>query len=95
MKTKEEVELLAECEAKKLHDKSKHDDWDIYNQLVYEDAQLIELGYNKCKDDMKKELYEFGKLVLDTFHSEGKTYNGENRLPRIKFDNWFEQTNKD
>lgn len=38
-----------------------------------------------------QELIEFGRLVLDTFHSEGKTHSGKDRLPRIKYDNWIEQ----
>jgi hypothetical protein len=42
----------------------------------------------------EKELLEFGKLVLDTFHSEGKTKSGKDRLARIKYDNWFEQFKK-
>jgi hypothetical protein len=46
------------------------------------------------EDDMAKKLYEFGKLVLDTFHSEGRTHSGEDRLARIKFDEWFNQLNK-
>ena len=45
------------------------------------------------EDDMAKKLYEFGKLVLDTFHSEGRTHSGEDRLARIKFDEWFNQLN--
>jgi hypothetical protein len=53
MKSKEEIEKLAFREAEKLHDKNKHDDWDIYNQLVKEDAELIALGYIKCQEDMK------------------------------------------
>jgi hypothetical protein len=43
---------------------------------------------------MDKELYEFGKLVLDTFHSEGRTHSGKERLPRVKFDEWFNELNK-
>jgi hypothetical protein len=52
-------------------------------------------GYIKCQEDMTKELYEFGKLVLDTFHSEGKTHSGKDRLARVKFDEWFNQVKKD
>jgi hypothetical protein len=47
-------------------------------------------GYTQCQEDM----YEFGKLVLDTFHSEGKTHSGKDRLARIKFDEWFNSLNK-
>ena len=47
-------------------------------------------GYKQCQQDM----YEFGKLVLDTFHSEGKTHSGKDRLARVKFDEWFKQLNK-
>ena len=52
-------------------------------------------GYEQCQEDMTKELYEFGKLVLDTFHSEGKTHSGKDRLARVKFDEWFNQVKKD
>lgn len=48
-------------------------------------------GYTKCQEDMIEELREFGKLVLDTFHSEGKTESGEERLARAKFDRWFNE----
>lgn len=48
-------------------------------------------GYTQCQENMKKELYEFGKLVLDTFHSEGKTHSGEDRLARIKYHEWFNE----
>ena len=51
-------------------------------------------GYTQCQEDIKKELYEFGKIVLDTFHSEGKTHSGKDRLARIKFDEWFNSLNK-
>lgn len=39
----------------------------------------------------KEELVEFGKLVLDTFHSEGKTKSGKPRLTRIKYDEWVNE----
>lgn len=42
----------------------------------------------------EKELLEFGELVLDTFHSEGRTKSGKDRLARIKFKGWFEQYKK-
>jgi hypothetical protein len=42
----------------------------------------------------EEELLEFGKLVLDTFHSEGKTKSGKDRLARVKFNKWFEQFKK-
>lgn len=51
--------------------------------------------WNECQQqNMTKELYEFGKLVLDTFHSEGKTHSGDDRLSRIKFDEWFNSVSK-
>lgn len=42
------IDKLAKKEAEKLHDKDKHDDWDIYNSLIYEDTQLIKIGFNKA-----------------------------------------------
>jgi len=39
----------------------------------------------------KQELIEFGKLVLDTFHSEGKTKSGKPRLARAKYDEWVNE----
>jgi thiol-disulfide isomerase/thioredoxin len=49
----DEVEKIAKQEAEKLHHKGKHDDWDIYNQLVYEDTEMIKIGYNKAKENYK------------------------------------------
>lgn len=42
----------------------------------------------------QEELLSFGKLVLDTFHSEGRTNSGKDRLARVKFHEWFEQFKK-
>ena len=84
MKTKEEIDELYH----KLWDdfSNKYDDNLHYYSFVE--------GYTQCQEDMTKELYEFGKLVLDTFHSEGRTHSGNERLPRIKFDEWFNELNK-
>ena len=49
----EDIKLIAKQEAEKLHDKSRHEDWDIYEDLVSEDAWLIEKGYNKAKETYK------------------------------------------
>lgn len=49
----DEVEKVSIAEAEKLHDKDKHDDWDIYHQLIDEDARLIKLGFNKAKETYK------------------------------------------
>ena len=88
MKTKEEIEQLARDEA----NDNKHS----YIKLDYQDGIYYGFikGYTQCQVDMTKELYEFGKLVLDTFHSEGRTHSGKERLPRIKFDEWFNGLNK-
>jgi len=48
-------------------------------------------GYYKAQEDMTKELYNFGKLILETFHSEGRTSSGKERLARIKYEEWFNQ----
>jgi hypothetical protein len=42
----------------------------------------------------EEEVLNFGKLVLDTFHSEGRTHSGNPRLARIKYQKWFEQFKK-
>jgi hypothetical protein len=49
----DDAKLIAKQEAEKLHDKVKHEDWDIYEVLVSEDAWLIERGYNKAKETYK------------------------------------------
>ena len=67
------------CPATNENEYCKHDIISAYNK-----------GYAQCQEDM----YEFGKLVLDTFHSEGKTHSGKDRLARVKFDEWFKQLNK-
>jgi hypothetical protein len=46
----EDDEELAKEEAKKLHDKNRHEDWDIYDELVSDDAALIKIGFNKAKE---------------------------------------------
>lgn len=84
MKTKEEIEqLVYGCFGEK--------EWTSVSTNAK--LSLIET-YTQCQEEMKKELYEFGKLVLDTFHSEGKTHSGKDRLARIKFDEWFNRLNK-
>ena len=60
----DDVDKIAIEEAKKLHDKSKHEDWDIYNQVVYEDAQLIKIGYNKAKTIQIREQALFLRWLL-------------------------------
>lgn len=78
MKSKEEIKQLAFKE---------------YLKNNIEIGSFIQ-GYTQCQEDMGKELYKFGKLVLDTFHSEGNTRSGKDRLARIKFDEWFNSLNK-
>jgi hypothetical protein len=86
MKTKEEIEKLAE----KLYPISPNP-----NQIIEGFERVaFKKGYILSQEDMNQKLYEFGKLVLDTFHSEGKTHSGEERLPRVKFDEWFNGLNK-
>jgi hypothetical protein len=51
------IDKLAKKEAEKLHDKDKHDDWDIYNSLIYEDTQLIKIGFNKAMELNKDKLF--------------------------------------
>ena len=86
MKTKEEIEQLAE----KLYPISSNP------QQIIEGFERVAFkkGYIQCQEDMTKELYEFGKLVLDTFYSEGKTHSGKDRLSKVKFDEWFNGLNK-
>ena len=88
MKTQEEIEQLAN-EYSNIGKEAglTHKEYTLEN-IAYKK------GYARCQEDMVKELYEFGKLVLDTFHSEGKTHSGKDRLARIKFDAWFKQLNK-
>jgi hypothetical protein len=59
----DDIKLIAKQEAEKLHDKSRHEDWDIYEELVSEDAWLIEKGYNKAK-----ETYKYTEEDLISFH---------------------------
>jgi hypothetical protein len=81
MKTRQEIEQLAQEEYKD----------NLHNPFFTAAPMGYIKGYIQCQEDMKKELYEFGKLVLDTFHSEGKTHSGEARLARIKYHEWFNE----
>lgn len=82
MKTQQEIELLAE---------KTYFNVDGFEEEVSESKRHWVGGYTQCQEDIKKELYEFGKLVLDTFHSEGKTHSGKARLARIKYHEWFNE----
>ena len=87
MKTREEIKRMGENFA------TTHED--VSDKLgKYLVNACFQDGYIQCQKDMTKELYEFGKLVLDTFHSEGRTHSGKERLPRVKFDEWFNELNK-
>jgi len=77
----DEVEKIANQEAEKLHDKSKHDDWDIYNQLVHEDTEMIKIGYNKAKEkykyteeDLRKAIDMSRDIKMDHYLLEKKCY---------------------
>jgi hypothetical protein len=52
-----DVEKLCKQEAEKLHDKSKHEDWDVYNCLVYEDTEMIKIGFNKAMELNKYKVF--------------------------------------
>lgn len=52
-----DVEKLCKQEAEKLHDKSKHEDWDVYNCLVYEDTEMIKIGFNKAMELNKDKVF--------------------------------------
>ena len=84
MKSKEEIKLMGEKYAITHEDVSDR----LGKYLV---SACFQDGYIQCQcqENVSKDLYEFGKLVLDTFHSEGKTHSGEDRLARVKFDEWF------
>jgi hypothetical protein len=70
----DEVEKIAKQEAEKLHHKGKHDDWDIYNQLVYEDTEMIKKGYNKAK-----EKYKYTEEDIDKAYWAGMKFVGEDK----------------
>lgn len=79
-----DVEKLCKQEAEKLHDKSKHEDWDVYNCLVYEDTEMIKIGFNKAielnkdkkftEDDMIAFALKFSQL------KNGEFFKGLNEL---------------
>lgn len=87
MKSQEEIKQLAKLEIERHRastssvDPSK--DMERFKGYI--------AGYTQCQEDMRKVMYEFGKRVLDTFHSEGKTHSGENRLAMIKYHEWFNE----
>lgn len=57
-----DIEKLCKQEAEKLHDKIKHEDWDVYNCLVYEDAEMIKIGFNKAIELNKDKLFTLSNL---------------------------------
>ena len=85
MKSKEEIENICNDIMDTLSVNPQYEDA-VHDGLI--------IGYTKCQEDIKQKLYEFGKLVLDTFHSEGRTHSGKDRLARVRFDEWFNELNK-
>jgi hypothetical protein len=79
MKTQKEIEELA---------KEEYGDY-LHNPFFTAAPMGYVKGYAQCQEDVKKKMYEFGKLVLETFHSEGRTHDGKDRLAKVKFDEWF------
>jgi hypothetical protein len=76
-----DVDKLAKQEAEKLHDKSKHEDCDIYNCLVDEDAEMIKIGFNKAT-----ELNGFRKFTLSDMK---RAFNCGRDLESIdRFEDW-------
>jgi hypothetical protein len=59
-----DVEKLCKQEAEKLHDKSKHEDWDVYNCLVYEDTEIIKIGFNKAMELNKDKLFTLADMEI-------------------------------
>jgi hypothetical protein len=62
----DDVDFICEEEAKKFHNKSKHRDDDMYNQLVYEDKLMIKVGYIKAKEKYKFTEQDIAKAVMFT-----------------------------
>jgi hypothetical protein len=52
-----DVDKLAELEAEKRHNWDDHDDTDIYNDLIREDAELIKIGFNKAMELNKNKVF--------------------------------------
>lgn len=92
MKTKEEIEKLAKKEAEKLHDKSKHEDWDIYHQLVHEDTELIKIGYTQCQEDNKDKKYT--EEDMRKAYQEGKSYVADTQPYFDNFEQFINSLNK-
>lgn len=61
---KVDVDSICQEEAKKLHDKGKHDDYSIYNELVYEDKETIKIGYNKAIENNKDKQYTEEQMFI-------------------------------
>jgi hypothetical protein len=88
-----DVEKLAKEEAEKLHDKSNHEDWDVYNCLVYEDTEMIKIGFNKAMELNKDKQFTrddvISAIVHHTYllHNDGKGYDdgdaNDNRIDYV------------
>jgi hypothetical protein len=87
-----DVEKLAELEAEKRHNWDDHDDTDIYNDLIREDAELIKIGLNKAMELNKDKVFTsedvITAIVHHTYllHNDGKGYeDGDNNDDRIDY----------
>lgn len=59
------IEVICKQEAEKLHDKNRHEDWGIYNELVSDDTALIKIGYNKAREKYKLTLSKLIDLYVN------------------------------
>lgn len=99
------VEKMCEVEAKRLHSWEKHSDTDIYNQLVYEDAKLIEIGFKTYQELVKDKVFTIEDIrqILYAFETyEGsKIYVGDvfndvmkQFIPKTEWDITIDENNK-
>lgn len=80
-------QVLVECKMEGIFGKNE---LNRYSLKVALDNTIV---IKRIKEKMytREEVIEFGRLILDTFHSEGRTKSGADRLARAKYDKWIEQ----
>jgi hypothetical protein len=92
------IEVICKQEAEKLHDKNRHEDWGIYNELVSDDAALIKRGYNKAREKYKYTDEDIKTILLKYLRYEKPYYEQKgnvidrfvNQLPQFMHPTEFE-----
>ena len=93
-----DLDELAELEAEKRHDWDDHDDTDIYNELIREDAELIKIGMQKILEILGNKKFSEEDMINFAEYCKGdlmKTKDLFNEYQSLQQTEWEVSCNPD